>query len=300
MNIKNNKRLVMAIVRAAGLVLCLAAGGVQAANVYWDGGSVAIAGNGNSVSAGGTGTWDTVIQNWDAGASPHVAWTNDTNDTAIFAGTVGLVTLSAPITVGGLTFNTANYILSSNTLTFGASGNIANSVNATINSVIAGDATITKTGAGKLSLGGGNTYTGGAILTGGSVATILANSFGSGTITFASGTTTLEPNYNSFPVVTNSVQVNSGATNAISSVTQYFGITFSGPVSGSGALTVSMANVANTMPNAGFTSAANTFDGALIATGLGTVRVRSFADSANPVRLGGARPLNWDPAPRLR
>jgi autotransporter-associated beta strand protein len=85
----------------------------SAANRWWEGGSVDLAGNGNSASTGGAGTWNTTLLNWDAGAVPRVAWNNAGNDTAIFGGTAGAVALTAPITVGGLTFNTIGYTFTS-------------------------------------------------------------------------------------------------------------------------------------------------------------------------------------------
>lgn len=48
----------------------------QAQNRWWDGGSSNIAGNGNGASAGGAGTWNTTLTNWDAGVSAMVAWNN--------------------------------------------------------------------------------------------------------------------------------------------------------------------------------------------------------------------------------
>jgi len=152
----------MLFAAVAGLVLALAAGSANAVTLYWDGGTTDILTNGNGASAGGAGTWDTTIKNWDVGAVPHVAWVNANNDTAVFGGTAGTVTLGAGITVGGLQFDTAGYVIQSDTLTFGAAGSIAANANATISSVIAGGGTktITKTGAGTLTLTGANTYTG--------------------------------------------------------------------------------------------------------------------------------------------
>ncbi len=85
-------------------------------------GTAGIAGNGNGASAGGVGNWDTTITNWDAGAEPYVAWNNGNLDTASFGGTAGIVTLTAPIIVGGLTFShtTGTYTLQTGTLTLAA------------------------------------------------------------------------------------------------------------------------------------------------------------------------------------
>lgn len=137
-------------------------------------------GSGDSTVTGGAGTWstDTANGNWttDAGAN-NIAWDNtaNANDTAIFGGTAGAITLGTNITVGGLTFNTNNYsILAGNTLTIsGASAPIISagtSITATIASDIAGDDGLNKTGAGTLILSGtNNTYSGTTTLTAGTL-----------------------------------------------------------------------------------------------------------------------------------
>jgi autotransporter-associated beta strand protein len=76
-------------------------GSAQGAARWWDGGTMDIGSNGNGASQGGAGTWNTTIKNWDAGASPHVAWVNASHDIAVFGGTAGTVTL------GTLQFNSA-------------------------------------------------------------------------------------------------------------------------------------------------------------------------------------------------
>ena len=136
--------------------ICLSVISAHAASLFWDG-------NDTTANAdGGVGTWDVTATNWDALATggSNSAWTNANNDTAVFAGTAGTVSLGAPITVGGLQFDTAGYLVQTNTLTFGASGNIVTNADATINSSIAATTglTITKTGSGILTLGGNNTY----------------------------------------------------------------------------------------------------------------------------------------------
>ncbi|MET0261361.1 MAG: autotransporter-associated beta strand repeat-containing protein [Rariglobus sp.] len=100
----------------------------HAAALYWDSDAT---GAGNSVTAGtglgGTGNWDTSLANWWSGAgTSDTAWTNG-NNTAVFWGpTAGTVSLTAPITVGGLQFRTTDYTLdaSANALTFGSASTI--------------------------------------------------------------------------------------------------------------------------------------------------------------------------------
>lgn len=178
-------------------------GSAQAADLWWDGGTVDISGVGDGLSAGGAGTWDLTIRNWDAGASPHVAWVNANNDTAIFGGDrrTATVTLGTGITVGGLSFDTAGYSLTGGSLTFGIAGSIAgnwcNQTNATISSVLAGSAAVTKKGSGTVLLNGpaANAFTGGLVLNGGTLLADFANLGtptdlipGANTLTFGGGT----------------------------------------------------------------------------------------------------------------
>jgi len=152
---------------------------------YWDV-------NGGSAGSGGTGDWDLVSQYWNAAndgvAGPFYTWNNVAIDNAIFAGTAGTVTLKTPITANTLTFNTVGYTLAGSTLTLaGTTPTIAGS--ATINSVIAGTAGLTKTGSGALALNGANTFSGGITLNGGSIAVTSDGALGAASngITMAAG-----------------------------------------------------------------------------------------------------------------
>ena len=97
----------------------------QAATLYWDGYVNA------GAPGGGTGTWDTTLTNWDntQSADSSTAWVNTNLDTAAFGGTASQtsvpVTLGSNITVGGLRFDTTNYVISTgaNTLSFGTGTN---------------------------------------------------------------------------------------------------------------------------------------------------------------------------------
>jgi len=127
----------------------------------WDGGTTNIAENGDGASQGGNGNWNTTTNNWDQGAgSAHTFWNNAGNNTAIFGGTAGTVTLTNNITVGGLQFFTAGYMVRSNILTFGTAGNIAAYRDVTIASVVNGTVAVAKTGGGTLTLSGSNFLTG--------------------------------------------------------------------------------------------------------------------------------------------
>lgn len=136
----------------------------SAVDLFWDGA------DSTANADGGTGNWIDdagVTTNWDtlATGGANIGWTNANNDTAVFGGTAGTVTLTGPITVGGITFNTANYVITGDTLTFAPASTIATGANAaTVNSNLAtGGNTITKSGTGNLALGAA-TITGGGII----------------------------------------------------------------------------------------------------------------------------------------
>ena len=153
----------------AAAVLLGAAPRSTAATLYWDGATV----TGNGVSGGGNGAWTSGGSGWDNGAS--ATWNNAANDTAVFGGTAGTVTLGSGVTAGGLTFDTAGYVVTGNTLTLaGATPTITANQNATISSIVAGTAGFTKAGAGTLTLSGNNTYTGPVTINAGTLAVGVA------------------------------------------------------------------------------------------------------------------------------
>ncbi len=127
----------------------------QAASLYWDSdgtgtGNDAITGTG----LGGAGNWNnslsgTPLSNWWPGAgTTDQSWVNAGNDTAVFSGTAGTVSLTASNTAGGLLFNTTGYTLNTgaNTLTFATGSTI------TLNNVAAATLTGAVTGAGAVTI----------------------------------------------------------------------------------------------------------------------------------------------------
>ncbi|MFA6288911.1 MAG: autotransporter-associated beta strand repeat-containing protein [Opitutaceae bacterium] len=164
--VRNLSELIKAGLAAALITtVFFAPSSVCAASLYWDSdatgtGNVVIEGTG----LGGTGSWDTSLSNWWSGSgTSDTTWTNGA-DTAVFWGTAGTVTLAAPVTVGGLQFNTTGYTLntdSTNLLTFGAGTDtitLNNIAAATITGPVtgAGDVTITRSNgtSGTLTLNG--------------------------------------------------------------------------------------------------------------------------------------------------
>lgn len=165
---------------ALALATMIAVPSLQAAVLTWDitPGTV---GAGNGSITGGAGTWDTNLGNWttDDGAT-NVAWVNNTTpDNAIFGDVAGTVTLSTGIRANTLTFNTAGYTITGNTLTLaGTAPTINANANATISSIIAGTTGLTKVGTGVLTLSGVNTYTGGTTINAGTLVVNADNNLG--------------------------------------------------------------------------------------------------------------------------
>ncbi len=117
--------------------------------LYFDGGTVDIAGTGNGASAvaGSTGTWDTTIKNWDAGVgNPYVAWNNLNGDNALIAGGAA-ITIGEPITVGTLTFASG-----------AAGGRVVSGSEITINNGMSFPAMSTLSFTAPIKLGGSQTW----------------------------------------------------------------------------------------------------------------------------------------------
>ena len=183
----------------------------KAANLYWDT-------NGVTGGVGGTGAWDTTTANWStstAGTDSSVVANFTNADTAFFGGTAGTITLSAPLTIGGLVFTASGDTLTGSTLTLDTSTGYSPTINvdsgnngftqagtrATISSIIAGTKGLVKTGDGTLVLTAADTYTGATIVQNGTLIAAtqaqLGNStgfisvMGGGSVGFAGGTLVL-------------------------------------------------------------------------------------------------------------
>ena len=139
----------------------------------------------DSAAGGGAGAWDVTTSQWfNPGSGTDRAWVNDGTATAIFGGeTAGIVSLNAPITAAGLTFNSSGYNITgsgTNTLTLAGTPTVAvaPSVSASISAVVAGTAGLTVAGGGALTLSGANTFSGNVSITDGQL--IITSSSGLG------------------------------------------------------------------------------------------------------------------------
>jgi autotransporter-associated beta strand protein len=130
--------------------------------------------NGAVAGMGGTGIWDTVSTNWDNGTDLWPA--GGSSNWALFGGPAGTVSLvTGSVAANGLDFKTDGFVITNNTLTLdGASPTmlVEPNVNAGINSIVAGSTGLTKLGQDTLTFSGANTYTGGTIISQG---TLIAN-----------------------------------------------------------------------------------------------------------------------------
>jgi len=177
---------------------------------FWDGADQI----GNGTVNGGAGTWNSGNTNWTGApgqAGINAQWQGSVG---VFQGTAGTVTVSGTQSFDTLQFNTHGYALTGGSLRLGVAGggtiNTAADVVASINSaIIDGVGTsLTKVGAGTLTLSGTNSYSGGTQLNAGGLAVGSASALGSGTLQMA-GSTTLYANATSLTLA-NAVSLSSG------------------------------------------------------------------------------------------
>ncbi|MCP5533476.1 MAG: autotransporter-associated beta strand repeat-containing protein [Akkermansiaceae bacterium] len=177
---------------APWLALCVPS--VAQTTLHWDGDT---SGGGN----GSSDVWDTSTANWNP-ASDYTgtaqSWNNANNDSAVFGGTAGTVTLGTAITAGGVTFETDGYTVTGSTLTLAGTTPTLSSgsgVSASIASSLAGSSGLTKTGDGTVALTGGNSLSGNIAVNAGTLQLNGSRGFnagffgGSRTFTVASGAT---------------------------------------------------------------------------------------------------------------
>ncbi|CAN5496736.1 hypothetical protein BH09VER1_BH09VER1_42960 [soil metagenome] len=209
----------------------------------------------------GAGTWNTSNLLWSDGATDS-AWNNAGNDTAVFGnanGAAGTVSLGSAITAGGITFNlpgSGNYLISSGTLTLGGSTPTLNTVaNAEISSAIIGTTGLVKTGTGKLTLSGTNTYSGGTQISAGTLSFSAGVNLPTGSITLDGGTleftgTTYTPINRALVITTSGGSISANGSNSPAGYLAYTGgISYSG--SGNRSLTLTGTNTqGNTLSSA--------------------------------------------------
>ncbi len=286
--------------------LLLGSGTLCAATLTWTG----AAGNGNIFTS----------TNWSPAQTPVVG------DTLIFAGSTSLTNTfgSTAFSVASLTFDStagAFVLNGTNTLTLSSVNGITNSSTATqtintnlaftvnqtwnlsagalvINGIVSGSGSLTKTGAGTLTLNGANIYTGNTTLSGGTVQIGNDSAFGTGTI-----------NFNNLSLKLEAVGGNRTLSNAytISAATTFqgaYGLTLSANtnIAKSRVLTINGTGVLSLTGNIGsgnrsltkagtgtlFLSGVNTYTGGYIAKSGTSIIANSASVGSGTLQLGTA------------
>ena len=255
------------------MVFCLLFPSVPAQAVidlWWDGGTVDISGNGDGVSAGGSGNWNQTTKNWDAtSANPHVAWNG--NNSPEFGGTAGTVTVTAAVTLecNQMTFSTAGYTIAGSygiSLSTGAASQIHVNQDATISAALLGGTgplTVDTTGSGVLTLSGANTFDSLTLNSGATIAIATFNNANTagplgdggpatigGTLKYTGATAISTKTLAMAPGGAGTLQIDSSTAN----------LTLSGVISGTGGLVKTGAGTLTL-------SGANTFTGAVNVNG---------------------------------
>ena len=127
-------------------------------------------------AGGGSGTWTSAGTTWATNSGGAGAGQAQSSSTLIFGDTAGTVTVSGGVTVSnGMTFQTTGYDVQGSTITLAGNSAANNSITAdtgvttTVSSELAGTAGMTKSGAGTLILSGSNSFTGNAVISGGTL-----------------------------------------------------------------------------------------------------------------------------------
>ena len=274
---------------AVAIALALGGGAIQAQTTYtW------------TQTAGGTQNWDTA-ENWSGGAIPDPAAGDTVDFGAVNLAANATLVLGADRTAevwkfgdtsGAQTWTVSagnRIVLAGTTPTIHVAQN-----SATLNNVLDGVAGLAKTGAGTLTLSGNNTYGGDTTIQAGTVNAAHVTAFGTGTNVTVAGSATIAPGYGLYPVLAQGLTVNSGATATISLPTQYYRMTFTGPLAGGGIL-YALGSPGGAGGALSLTNANNTFTGTIqnYSPGNGSLvlTVNSLPDSTNRIRLnGGAYP----------
>ena len=235
-------------------------------------------GNTGPAVSGGAGAWDTTSSFWWNG-SADTTWTD--GNSADFAGSSGIVTLSGPRSATGLTFGTTTgYAISGSilTLTSPASVTVGSGVTTTINSNVSGTDGLNVSGGGTLILNNNNTgLLSGAVNVSGP-STVLAagasttSGFGDGAISasgapvIAGGNGAISSNNISSDGSGVTLRGLIGVTTPTSNTYAGDQVTFSGLISG-GPVTIAKTAASNGFNTVVLTNSGNNWSGATSVDG---------------------------------
>ncbi|EMF0716275.1 autotransporter-associated beta strand repeat-containing protein [Citrobacter freundii] len=215
---------------------------------FWDGMNSANYNQGSG--EGGTGTWRLLGQtSWaDVSGSSNSAYGN--RSFAVFGGTAGTVTVDnafGQVETSGMQFTTTGYVLnggvialvnspvdgSTPELRVGDGSDASRNMTATIDSVLQGATSVTKTDLGTLVLTGNNTWTGGTRVNGGVLQVSSDANLGatSGALSFDGGTLATTTSFNTARTTT--LNTGGGTLDTAAGTT----LTMSGIIGGTGSLT---------------------------------------------------------------
>lgn len=257
---------------------------------YWDT-------NGTTVGLGGSGTWNVGNSTWTAsttGEGPMAAFASA--NPVVFSGAAGIVSVDAGgvTATAGLKFETDGYEIKDGTLTLNTVSTVntahAAGTTTTINSVIAGNAGLTKSGGGTLVLGGTNIFTGPVAINAGAVAISAETNLGdsSNDITFNGGKLVVTENVNfsadrdlSGSTV---LEVQAGKTLAVAGNSNIGGLALGGTG------TVTLDGSARSVGAISFTDAGtlSSTAGAITATTITTTHTAGTATITADLNLGSA------------
>lgn len=162
--------------------------GAPASGNFWVGDDSVLGGSGTWTASGGS-SWRTT--NTDGTGAAF-----DAAQPANFGGTsAGTVTVSGTVAPQeGINFNTTGYTVTEGTINLAGSASANNTIStgsgvtATINSELTGTTGMTKSGAGNLTLGGTNSYSGGTTISAGTLALVGSGSLNATATVSNSGT----------------------------------------------------------------------------------------------------------------
>jgi autotransporter-associated beta strand protein len=213
----------------------------------------------------GAGAWDSTTANWWDGVSSDVVWPDGTAEEAIIGagtGAAGIIAVTDTRTLNKLTFNppgSGTYTLSGGTLSFGGTlPTITGTADATISSILAGTAGLTKTGTNTVTLNAVNTYTGSTTVSNGTLEVAAGgvinnagpiNAVTGGTLTIA-GTVDVTNGVlavGSSNAGTGTMNIQSGAVVNVVNGTQACNVYVGGKINNGGSDGVGILNISGTL-----------------------------------------------------